>query len=96
MAVVYIIQDEETEKFYIGSCLDLQTRLEQHLQGISAQAFTVRFKKWRLFYSADGLSYKQARAIEVHIKRMKSKKYIEDLNRYPEILEKLRFNYFCH
>ena len=93
MAFVYILRDEDTEKFYIGSCSDLQRRLEQHSEGISSRAFTLRFRKWYLFYSVSNLSYKEARSIEAHIKRMKSRDYIENLKQYPEITEKLRIKY---
>jgi putative endonuclease len=39
------------------------------------------------------LEYMQARKIENHIKRMKSKKYIKDLKSYSELSEKL-FNQY--
>jgi len=35
------------------------------------------------------LDYEQARKIEKQIKRMKSKKYIENLKKYPDIVKKL-------
>jgi len=37
----------------------------------------------------DNLEYLQARKIEAHIKRMKSRKFIENLKKYPEIQERL-------
>jgi putative endonuclease len=36
---------------------------------------------------------KQALRIEKHIKNMKSKKYIEDIKKYPEITERLKEKY---
>jgi len=41
----------------------------------------------------DDLTYAQARMIETHIKRMKSRKYIENLMKYPAIAEKLKEKY---
>jgi putative endonuclease len=39
----------------------------------------------------------QAREIEKHLKKMKSRKYLENLKRYPEMLGKLllRFDGSC-
>jgi len=42
-----------------------------------------------LYYCIEDLLYHQARAIERHIKKMKSKKYIENLKMYEEISVKL-------
>jgi putative endonuclease len=39
---------------------------------------------------------KQAFQIEKHIKRMKSKKYIKDLKKFPDISEKLKLKYPTH
>ena len=46
-----------------------------------------------LYLSINDLEYKQVRAIESHIKRMKSKVYIENLLNYPIIIERLREQY---
>jgi len=37
----------------------------------------------------ENLGYIQARKIESYIKKMKSRKYFEDLKKYPELGEKL-------
>ena len=39
--------------------------------------------------------FTQALAIEKHIKSMKSRKYLENLKKYPEITEKLKQLYKC-
>ena len=56
-------------------------------------AFTKRANDWEIFLSIDYLEYKQARNIESHIKRMKSRKYIQNLLKYPDIIERLREKY---
>ncbi len=43
--------------------------------------YTSKANDWELFFSIDSLSYNQARQIELHIKKMKSKKYIYDLKK---------------
>ena len=53
-------------------------------------AHTVRNE---LFFYEDDLEYKQARNIETHIKRMKSRVYIVNLKKYPEIIVKLKIKY---
>ncbi|MBU3927300.1 MAG: sugar nucleotide-binding protein, partial [Bacteroidetes bacterium] len=55
--------------------------------------FTANAKDWTLFLSIDCHSIEQAQRIEHHIKRMKSKKYIQNLLTYPEISIKLLLKY---
>jgi putative endonuclease len=56
-------------------------------------AFTSRGVPWVLYLSIDGLLSEKAYQIERHIKKMKSKKYIENLKSYPEIIIKLKEQY---
>ena len=93
MATIYILYAESIDQFYIGSCLNLKQRLEQHLNKSYRTGFTHRADDWELFYSIEGLEYEIARIIEQHIKKMKSRKYIENLKSYPEIMEKLIIKY---
>jgi len=89
MAAVYILYSQSLDKYYIGSCIEVTERLDQHLSKIFPGAFTAKADDWIIFFSLINLSYKQARSIESHIKNMKSKKYIQNLKRYPEILQNL-------
>lgn len=89
MAAIYIIYSSNIDQFYIGSCLDLKQRLEQHLNKSFEIGFTHRANDWVIFYFIDDLQYDTARRIEIHIKNMKSRKYIQNLKDYPEIMEKL-------
>ena len=90
MATVYILYSKNFDKYYIGSCLDLAKRLQEHKDKIDKQSFTYRTDDWEIYYVMPDLSYSQARSIEQHIKKMKSKKYIENLKKYPELSDKLR------
>jgi putative endonuclease len=63
------------------------------LDKVFENSFTSLAIDWELFYSLDDLNYEQARGIEDHIKKMKSKKYILNLKKYPEISEKLKMQY---
>jgi putative endonuclease len=89
MACVYILYSRSLNKYYTGSCNDLFLRLEQHNSGFFEKAFTGAAIEWAIYLVIENLGYKQARDIEAHIKKMKSKKYIENLNKYPELRQKL-------
>ena len=92
MASVYILFSQNADSYYIGSCKDLKERLKQH-QKKEFIGFTANDDDWKLFYSIEGLGYKQSRDIESHIKRMKSRKYLQSLVQFPEIIEKLMIKY---
>jgi putative endonuclease len=79
MACVYILYSRSLNRYYVGSCLDLDLRLTEHLNKKFTEGFTTKADDWELYYSMLDLEYMQARKIENHIKRMKSKKYIKDL-----------------
>ncbi len=89
MATIYIIYSTRIDQFYIGSCLDMKQRLEQHLNKSYQVGFTHRADDWNIFYLKENIEYQTARKIEEHIKRMKSKKYIHDLKKHPEIMDRL-------
>jgi putative endonuclease len=56
-------------------------------------SFTAEADDWELYFSITDLGYQQARLIEMHIKKMKSTKYIKNLIKYPQIIEKLKERY---
>ncbi len=75
MCYVYILCNEETDRYYIGSTNDLDRRLRQHLSG------TTRTKR---VLGANERVYKEkfdtileARNREKKLKSYKSKKYIK-------------------
>ena len=93
MACVYILFSESADKYYIGSTKELAQRISYHMHKEFATGYTAKYQDWRLFHKIDNLTITQARKIESHIKRMKSRKYIENLKRYPEIGKKLLDKY---
>jgi len=46
-----------------------------------------------VFLVIENLEYQQSRKIKNPIKRMKSKTFIENLKKYPELIEKLKIRY---
>ncbi len=89
MAALYILYSPSLNKFYTGSCIDVSDRIDQHLSEYFPGAFTGKAKDWVIYFDLNGLVYQQARKIEAHVKRMKSKKFIENLKAYPELSLKL-------
>src|SRR5690625_1850552 len=89
MATVYILYSNSIDRFYIGSCKDLNKRLQQHANKDFGKAFTTRAEDWVLFYKQEKLDYKTTRAIEQHIKKMKSRTYVHNLKKHDEIMQKL-------
>mgnify|MGYP003815099259 FL=1 len=90
---VYIIFSEKAKKFYIGQTMDIEKRILQHNTAFFEDCSTIIATDWELFYQIDCSTRKQAILIERHIKKMKSRKYLEDLKKYPEITEKLLSKY---
>ncbi len=93
MAVVYILYSVQAKRFYVGSCNNLEERMEQHRLKTFPSSYTAKNSDWEIFYTINNLEYKQARKIELHIKRMKSKIYIENLLIYPSMTENLKRKY---
>jgi putative endonuclease len=93
MASVYVLYSARLDKFYTGSCKEFQFRIEDHLNKVYKRSFTTNAEDWQLCLIIEGLSYTQARSIEAHIKRMKSKAYIQNLVKHPAMATRLRERY---
>jgi putative endonuclease len=89
MACVYILYSETADKFYIGCTKDLQQRFEYHILREFPSSFTAKYSDWKLFFELPDLSITKARKIETHIKRMKSRSYLENMKKYPELSARL-------
>ena len=72
----YILHSEKLSRYYIGYSSNLDVRLIFHAES-EHRKFTYNADDWELYYKIDCTSKKQGEAIEGHIKRMKSKIYIE-------------------
>jgi putative endonuclease len=89
MAAVYILYSPTLNKYYIGSCQEYSVRLEQHLSKYFPDVFTSKMDDWVLYFVLNDLEYLKARKIELHIKKMKSRKFIENFKKFPEIQKRL-------
>ena len=93
MAYVYILRSSGGI-YYTGSCADLAERLLQHKNKEIAGSYTaLSADDWELYLSIADLGFDQCRKIEQHIKRMKSRVYIENLKRYLELAAALKERY---
>jgi putative endonuclease len=86
---VYILHSIKLNKFYIGQTIDLSERLVLHNTKYFRDSFTAKTDDWTLVFTLNCESREQALSIEKYIKRMKSRKYIENLVRKPGYSQKL-------
>jgi putative endonuclease len=89
MHTVYVIYSKTLDKYYIGETENVKESLVQHDTKFFNSAYTGLTSDWKLFFSLEVQNRALARKIETHIKRMKSKKHVENLKIYPSISEKL-------
>ncbi len=85
---VYILHSNQLNKYYVGFTTNLEERMVFHKKAESYK-FTGKATDWEVFYVIACTSKSQALAIESHIKQMKSKVYIENFLKYPELTKKL-------
>ncbi len=93
MAFVYILYSKSIDRFYVGSCFDLDSRLREHNTKKYPNSYTAKTDDWEIFFSIDGLEFQQARRIEKHIKNMKSRIYYFRLLNNQDVVEKLKLSF---
>ena len=87
MIAVYILYSYKLDKFYIEQTTDLNNRFLQHNDPNSPYS-TKAGQPWEIFLIAHCKSVTHAMKLERHIKNMKSKKFILNLKKYPDLLER--------
>ena len=92
MNCVYILQSIKLNRFYIGYTSDFDTRIKFH-KNAESHKFTANAEDWELFLKIPCENKTQGLNIEKHIKKMRSKTYIENLIKYPDIIIKLKEKY---
>jgi putative endonuclease len=93
MASVYILYSKSADEFYTGSSKDVEQRFDYHNKKEFPASYTAKYDDWELFFTIDNLEIGSVKKVEAHIKRMKSKIYIRNLTKYPEMVEKLVARY---
>ena len=89
MHYVYIIFSKTAQKFYVGETINIDERLNMHNTGAYSNAFTSQANDWQVQAIIECRNRSVAMKIERHIKKMKSKVYLNNLVKYKEIREKL-------
>jgi len=90
----YILFSESINRFYVGYTSDIEERLKLHNSGyFGGRSYTCKASDWDLFLLIPCESAEMAVFFESRIKKMKSRKYIENLKKYPEIIEKILKEY---
>ena len=77
MPALYILQSETTNKFYVGSALNLPSRIVEHQRGHSP--YTKNRGPWILVYQEHYLTLAEARQRERQVKSWKSHRSIQEL-----------------
>ena len=77
LGYVYVLWSDSLRKRYIGSCRDLEKRINEHNRG--KQQFTKGGKPWRLIYSEKYDSYSDARKQEIFLKSGVGRKFLDKL-----------------
>ncbi len=74
---VYLLFSKSSNRYYVGSCANIDERLKRHNAGATPSSKTGR--PWIVVYSEQFDTRSEAIKREYYIKRMKSRKYIENL-----------------
>ena len=79
MYTVYILQSKKNGRYYIGHTSDLSKRLSEHNNGLTYS--TRNLIPWEVVFQKDFDEKGHAQHIELKIKKMKSRIFIEKLIR---------------
>jgi putative endonuclease len=77
MPFCYVLFSEKLNKYYVGACTDIERRLYEH--NIGHSKFTSIGMPWLLVYKENFDTLTEAKQRETHIKKQKSRRYIENL-----------------
>jgi putative endonuclease len=90
----YIIFSSSIDRYYIGYTVDITNRIKLHNDGhFGSKSYTHKPSDWNLYLLIPCKTIKHAIFVESKIKRMKSRIYIENLKKYPEMVEKILKEY---
>jgi len=75
--LVYILFSQSRDRYYIGSCADIEQRLIRHNAG--ATLSTKSGRPWKVVYTEIHPTKTEALKRENYLKRLKSRVYLETL-----------------
>lgn len=90
-AYTYIIFSKSLNRFYVGVTHETPVeRLENHNKhSYGNHRFTAIANDWEIFLIIEVDNYSHAVRLERKIKAMKSKTFIQNLRKYPELVQKI-------
>jgi putative endonuclease len=77
MFYVYILFNKSADRYYVGYCSELESRLQKHNMG--ATSSTKPYRPWALVYYEQFHTKTEAIKREKEIKSMKSRRYLTTL-----------------
>lgn len=77
MGYVYILKSLKNGRYYIGSCIDIDVRFKQHNKGLVKSTKNLLPLSLEFFQKYDEV--KTARQIEYKLKKLKSRKILEQI-----------------
>ncbi len=80
---VYILQSDKNGSYYIGSTIHLLERLEEHNNGTVTA--TKHLLPWKLVFSKEYQTIKEARQVEYRLKKLKSREIIKKIIQEKDI-----------
>ena len=86
---LYILHSLKLNKYYIGQTINLTERIDLHKTQYFKNSFTAKAVDWTLIFTLECESRDEALFIEKYIKRMKSRRYIENLLKKSGASQKL-------
>ena len=87
---IYILYSPSIDRYYIGMTENLEQRINHHNNPIRLEKFTAKGTTWQLFIAIPCNNKQHALKLEKAIKAKKSRVFIENLKRYPELVEKIK------
>jgi putative endonuclease len=85
MPFCYILYSSSIDRFQIGNCHDLTGHYKNHLDKFYPNSYTTKADDWGIFYSAELDTITAAIRFEKYIKKMKSRKYIQEHKSSPQL-----------
>lgn len=89
MHYCYVVYSAAIDRHYVGETECVYQRLLLHNTHRFSGSFTMRASDWKVVLELECRDREHARAVERHIKKMKSRKYLDNLIRYEELRQKL-------
>ncbi len=86
MHYLYILHSKKLDRYYVGQTADVEFRINLHLNKVFSKSFTSKSNDWEIVFEYEAQTKEEFLFLERFIKRMKSRKFIEKVIMYPNIL----------